>query len=110
MHLFDFIQLYVLQAFFFEGTLLQLTCGLLVSLVALNMYSYTRPYLMKSNNTLAIFAHSQVSFTLLGALLLKVAEGYDSSAGSDLRFVQLHVSAMLLHPLSGDCGFQLIQI
>lgn len=49
------------------------------------MYSYTRPYLMKSNNTLAIFAHSQVSFTLLGALLLKVSDGYDNSSTSELR-------------------------
>jgi len=83
--------------FFYEGSALQVAGGTLVAIWALMVYSYTRPYLMRSNNTFAIFAHFQVFFTLFCSLLIRMDEfSGDGESSQSLQFDSEQLGTALL--------------
>ena len=64
--------------FIAEGSALQAYTGILVSVVAVMVYCYTRPFLFKSNNYFSIFAHTQITVTLIGVSMLRYQHLPDS--------------------------------
>jgi len=82
--------------FFYEGSGLQVAAGVLVSVGAIVVYTYSRPYLMRSNNTFAIFAHFQVTFTLFCALLLRMEELASKDEDGNLSYDNEQLGMALL--------------
>merc|ERR1711991_931320 len=82
--------------FFYEGSALQITASMVVSMVFLVIYTDIKPYLMPSNNTFAMFVHFQVTFTLACTLLLRMMEYASSGSAGEARVDSDSVSWALL--------------
>jgi len=82
--------------FFYEGSGLQIFCSMIISVGFAMVYNNIKPYLMPSNNTFAIFVHSQVSFTLACTLLLRVNENLSASERRNMKIDSESLSYALL--------------
>merc|ERR1712000_615867 len=56
---------------FLEGSATQVAAGVLVSMVSIQVYAHTQPYICDKDYTLAMAAQWGIFFTLFGGLLLK---------------------------------------
>jgi hypothetical protein len=81
--------------FFLEGSATQIVIALLVSLVSIQVYSLTQPYLEDEDNVLAMTAQWGIFFTLFMGLLVKTKvptdDGYNGTLGGLLIFVNVVV-------------------
>jgi hypothetical protein len=83
--------------FFLEGSATQVAAGVLVSMVSIQVYAHTQPYIRDEDDTLAMAAQWGIFFTLFGGLLLKTkvpsGDGYDEGLGFMLVLVNVAVFA-----------------
>ena len=84
------------MVFLYEGSVLQIVCGIFVSVIFSILYAKVEPYLMPSNNTFATFVHFQVFFTLLCSLLLIVLDGYGKENEDEMKMNRESLSYALL--------------
>jgi hypothetical protein len=83
---------------FLEGSATQVAVGILISLVSIQVYATTEPFINRKDDILAMTAQWGIFFTLFSGLLLKTKvpsdDGYDGALGGLLIFVNAMVIAV----------------
>eukprot|EP00937_MAST-01D_sp_MAST-1D-sp2_P002947 g2947.t1 len=85
--------------FFMEGSATQITFGILVALLSVQVYARTQPFIEDDDDLLAMVAQWGVFFTLFGGLVVKVKIPQDDGYGSgwlDSLLILVNAVALLL--------------